>query len=79
MNFQTLQLAHESGIATITLSRPEKRNAISFQLVDELSLRSTKLKLRIPGRDHHRRCKAFCAGMDSTNLKACSAKLTKKT
>src|SRR5581483_3015191 len=36
MEYQTLQLAFAEGVATITLNRPDKRNAISFQLVDEL-------------------------------------------
>ena len=36
MEYQTIQLTRDAGIATITLNRPEKRNAISFQLVAEL-------------------------------------------
>jgi enoyl-CoA hydratase/carnithine racemase len=36
MEFQTIQIVFDSGIATITLNRPEKRNAISHALVDEL-------------------------------------------
>ena len=36
MPYATLQLVYDSGIATLTLNRPEKRNAISFQLIDEL-------------------------------------------
>jgi enoyl-CoA hydratase/carnithine racemase len=34
MNYKTIQLTYDSGIATITLNRPEKRNAISFDLID---------------------------------------------
>ena len=36
MSYTTIQLAVDAGIATINFNRPEKRNAISFQLVDEL-------------------------------------------
>ena len=36
MAHKTIQLEFESGVATITLNRPEKRNAISHALVDEL-------------------------------------------
>src|ERR1700733_4600611 len=36
MPYQTLQLAHDGGVATVTLNRPEKRNAISFPLIEEL-------------------------------------------
>ncbi len=41
MSYQTIQLAYDSGMATITLNRPEKRNAISFELIDDL-LRALK-------------------------------------
>ena len=34
--YRTLQLAYDSGIATVTLNRLEKRNAISYELIDEL-------------------------------------------
>ena len=36
MNYQNIQLAYDGGVATITLNRPEKRNAISFELIDDL-------------------------------------------
>jgi methylglutaconyl-CoA hydratase len=71
MNYATLQVVYESGIATITLNRPEKRNAISFELIDDL-LRalqevetSDALVLILTGAG-----KAFCSGMDLENLKA---------
>ena len=40
MAYKTIQLSFDAGVATITLNRPEKRNAISFALVDELLARS---------------------------------------
>jgi len=71
MPYQTLQLTCDSGIATITLNRPEKRNAISFELIDDLLRalheveKSDALILILTGAG-----KAFCAGMDLADLKA---------
>ena len=75
MTYHTLQLAHSAGIATLTLNRPEKRNAISFELVDELLKalaeveKSDSRVLIITGAG-----KAFCAGLDLENLKALAGK-----
>jgi methylglutaconyl-CoA hydratase len=66
----TLQLAYDSGVATLTLNRPEKRNAISFELIDELLqalqevAQSATRVLILTGAG-----KAFCSGMDLDNLK----------
>src|SRR5436309_1410253 len=38
MSYGTLQLAFDSGIATLILNRPDKRNAISYALIDNLLL-----------------------------------------
>jgi methylglutaconyl-CoA hydratase len=70
MNYKTIQLAYDSGVATITLNRPDKRNAISFELIDDLlhALKevetSDALVLIVTGAG-----KAFSAGMDLENLK----------
>src|SRR6266403_1856016 len=69
MNYKTLQLAFDSGIATITLNRPDKRNAISYELIDDLiraleEVRNSSI-LILTGAG-----KAFCSGMDLDNLKA---------
>jgi len=71
MNYTTIQLAYDSGIATITLNRPDKRNAISFELIDDL-LRalqevetSDAILLILTGAG-----KAFSSGMDLDNLKS---------
>ena len=48
MDYKTIHLAYDSGIATITLNRPDKRNAISFELIDDL-LRALK-EVRRPTR-----------------------------
>jgi len=70
MSYKTIQLAYESGVATITLNRPDKRNAISFELIDDL-LRALKevetsaaIVLIVTGAG-----KAFSSGMDLENLK----------
>jgi len=70
MNFTTIQLAFDGGIATITLSRPDKRNAISFDLIgdllaalDEVAKSSARV-LILTGAGT-----AFCSGMDLENLK----------
>jgi len=71
MNYKTIQLAYDSGIATITLNRPDKRNAISFELIDDLlgALEevntSEAIVLIVTGAG-----KAFSSGMDLDNLKA---------
>jgi methylglutaconyl-CoA hydratase len=70
MTYKTIQVAHESGVATITLNRPEKRNAISFELIDDLlgALQevetSEAIVLILTGAG-----KAFSSGMDLDNLK----------
>ncbi len=71
MAYQTLELHYDSKVATITFSRPEKRNAISYQLIDEFLKaladveKSDAVVLVITGSG-----KAFCAGMDLDELKA---------
>jgi len=71
MNCKTLQLTFDSDIATITLNRPDKRNAISYELIDDLIRALDEVKnssariLILTGAG-----KAFCSGMDLDNLKA---------
>ncbi|MGA6983822.1 MAG: enoyl-CoA hydratase-related protein [Candidatus Sulfotelmatobacter sp.] len=71
MSYKTIQLAHQSGISTITLNRPDKRNAISFELVGELMAALDEVEasssnvLIVTGAG-----KAFCAGMDLDELKS---------
>ena len=71
MSYNTLQLAYDRRVATITLNRPEKRNAISFDLIDELLRaldevsKSDAIVLILTGAG-----KAFCSGLDLDNLKA---------
>lgn len=71
MSYHTVQLTHEGRVATLTLNRPEKRNAISFELIDDLVraldavAKSDAIVLIVTGAG-----KAFCSGMDLDNLKA---------
>jgi methylglutaconyl-CoA hydratase len=71
MPYQTIQLAYDARVATITLNRPDKRNAISFELIDDLLqaleevAKSDALVVILTGAG-----KAFCSGMDLDDLKA---------
>src|SRR5580765_5986903 len=71
MSFTTVQLAYQGKVATLTLNRPDKRNAISFELIDDLLraldevAKSDAIVLILTGAG-----KAFCSGMDLDNLKA---------
>jgi len=71
MNYTTINLAIDSDVATVTLNRPDKRNAISYELIDDLLAafdevsKSTARVLIMTGSG-----KAFCSGMDLDNLKA---------
>ena len=71
MSYKTIQLECGGGVATVILNRPEKRNAISFELIDDLLLaleevaKSDATVLIMTGAG-----KAFCSGMDLENLKS---------
>ena len=70
MNFKTVKYAEADGITTITLNRPDKRNAISYELIDDLISALNQAAAASPhiviltGAGT-----AFCAGMDLDNLK----------
>jgi methylglutaconyl-CoA hydratase len=75
VQLQTVQLAYESGIATITLNRPDKRNALSFQLLDEFTRALDEVEQSDSGVAIVTGAgKAFCAGMDLEELKALTGK-----
>jgi len=71
MIYKTIQIAYDSGIATVTLNRPEKRNAVSFELVAELMKAMDEIEtspaavVLLTGAG-----KAFCAGLDLDELKS---------
>ena len=74
--YTTLTLAYDGAIATVTLDRPDKRNAISHELIEELHQvlhdveASPAQVLILTGSGV-----AFCSGMDLDNLR----QLTKLT
>jgi methylglutaconyl-CoA hydratase len=69
-DYKTVQYAEAQSIATITLNRPDKRNAISYELIDDLisalkqAASSAAQIVILTGAG-----KAFCSGMDLDNLK----------
>jgi methylglutaconyl-CoA hydratase len=69
--YTTLTLAYDGPVVTVTLNRPEKRNAISYELIEELHLalydvqRSPADIMILTGAGA-----AFCSGMDLDNLRA---------
>lgn len=71
MAYSTLTLQIEAELATVTLNRPEKRNAISTEMIEELlaalaEAESSPARVVIlTGAG-----KAFCSGMDLESLKA---------
>ena len=68
--YATLTLAFDGPVATLTLNRPEKRNAISYELIEELhhALHEVQTShshiLILTGAGG-----AFCSGMDLDNLR----------
>ena len=70
MTYKTLLYSESSRIATITLNRADKRNAISYELIEDL-LAALKQAAGSPAQVVilTGAGKAFCAGMDLDNLK----------
>ena len=71
MNFETLRLDINGHLATITLNRPDKRNAISIHMIAELQavldeVEKTQTRVVILTGTG----KAFCAGIDLDYLQA---------
>jgi methylglutaconyl-CoA hydratase len=70
MAYTTLTLESDGAMATITFNRPEKRNAISTEMIEELlgalfeSEKSSARAVILTGAG-----KAFCSGMDLDALK----------
>ena len=70
VTYNTVLYTEAHGIATITLNRPDKRNAISYELIDDLiaalkqAAGSSAQVVVLTGSGS-----AFCSGMDMENLK----------
>ena len=71
MKYETLQFETTGHLSTVTLNRPEKRNAISIQMIAELHAALDEIE-----KTHTRVViltgigKAFCAGIDLDYLQA---------
>src|SRR5438270_8210810 len=74
-DYNTVRYSEAAGIATITLNRPDKRNAITYELMQDLvaalkqAASSSAQVVILTGAG-----KAFCAGMDLDNLKQLSGR-----
>lgn len=71
LEYKTLALEYDGPLAVVTLDRPDKRNAISYELIDELlrvlrEIESSSAQILVlTGAG-----KAFCSGMDLDNLRS---------
>src|SRR6516162_4682491 len=69
-HYAGLTLAYDGPLATVTLNRPEKRNAISYELIEEIDhalhdvQKSSAHIMILTGSGA-----AFCSGMDLDNLR----------
>jgi methylglutaconyl-CoA hydratase len=69
-HYKTLTLAYDGPAATVTLNRPDKRNAISYELIEELHAALHEVEksqthiMILTGAGA-----AFCSGMDLDNLR----------
>ena len=69
-HYAALALTYEGPVATVTLNRPEKRNAISYELIEEIHhalhdvQKSSAHIMILTGAGA-----AFCSGMDLDNLR----------
>jgi methylglutaconyl-CoA hydratase len=69
MTYRTIQIAYQPSFATIKLNRPEKRNAISYELIADMLAALNEVAssdartLIITGEGQ-----AFCSGMDLEDL-----------
>ncbi|MGC2107965.1 MAG: enoyl-CoA hydratase/isomerase family protein, partial [Candidatus Korobacteraceae bacterium] len=70
-SYSTLALNYDGPLALVTLSRPEKRNAISYELIDDVLRALAEIEtssaqiIVLTGAG-----KAFCSGMDLDNLRS---------
>jgi methylglutaconyl-CoA hydratase len=71
MNLEYIIYAEQGGIATLTLNRPDKRNAVSFELVEDLmrALEAAEKSSAVQVVLITGAGKAFCAGLDLESLK----------
>src|SRR5579872_6333546 len=70
MNYTTLKLAYDGELAILSLSRPDKHNAISPEMLEELpaalaAIEASSARVAIITGEG----KSFCAGMDLAALR----------
>lgn len=72
MEYSTLKFERDGRVATITLNRPEKRNAISTPMIEELfaALNAAEADSAVRVVILTGAGKAFCSGMDLETLQA---------
>ena len=76
MPYSTLKIEYDAALAIITLTRPEKRNAISSQMIADLlvalaeTAQSASTRVVILTGEG----KSFCAGMDLDELRALASR-----
>jgi methylglutaconyl-CoA hydratase len=79
VSYKTLLVQEDGAVATVTLNRPEKRNAMSYELIDELlaalaAIEASPAQLVVlTGTDN-----AFCSGMDLGNLQKVTSRTTEE-
>jgi methylglutaconyl-CoA hydratase len=77
--YSTLTLACDGPVATITLNRPDKRNAISYELINDMLRALEEVEsspaqiLIVTGAG-----KAFCSGMDLDNLRSITGRTSEE-
>jgi len=78
MSYETILVAEESGVRTITLNRPQRRNAMTPQMqnellaaIDEAAAAKSCRVVVLAGAGE-----AFCAGLDLSSLQEMSEKST---
>lgn len=79
MTYSTLRLEFETGVAVVTLNRPEKRNAISVRMIEELLAALDEIE-KHPARVviFAAEGKSFCAGMDLGELRSAASQSAKE-
>jgi methylglutaconyl-CoA hydratase len=75
MAYQTIRLEFEGALAILTLTRPEKRNAISALMIEELltvlaEVQASNARVAILTGEG----KSFCSGMDLDELRAMASR-----
>lgn len=79
MNYNNLLIEHRDDVCLLTLNRPKKRNAVSYDLIEEIITALQEIScsgaqaLVLTGAGD-----AFCSGMDLDNLKAITNRTTEE-